>query len=256
MKQLIIPAVIAILAGVGGGSGYAYMRASKQFVVDSTHRADSLKTHPPKDSTEHAGAAAPHDSAAMAAAAVTTLPQPMTPADSIRALEAARTSLREETKGLRDATAAAGEHAAPTASHAAAPTLSPGINKAVQPPIDHGAAPAVGKSAATVSPFPGAASTTNAANTRAVATALTEAKREAMQTALPEARLAKIFSGMKAKEAAKVLDQMNDADVRSILTMMSDKQAGAILSSLPPARAAAVSKGGSRAPAATPGTTP
>lgn len=224
MKQLIIPAVIAILAGVGGGSGYAYMRASKQFVIDSTHRADSLKTHPPTDSTEHVGVAAahegaPHDSAAMSAAAVTTLPQPMTPADSIRALAATRTSLRDETKGLKDAKPIAGEHAAPTASHVAAPT-------------------------------------TNAANTRAVATAITEAKREAMQTALPEARLAKIFSGMKAKEAAKVLDQMNDADVRSILTMMSDKQAGAILSSLPPARAAAISKNGSHAPAVTPGTTP
>ena len=100
MKQLIIPAVIAILAGVGGGSGYAYMRASKQFVVDSTHLADSLKTHPPKDSTQHADKAEhvgeAHDSASAAAAPVAPA-EPMTPADSIRALEAARTTLRDET---------------------------------------------------------------------------------------------------------------------------------------------------------------
>ena len=253
MKQLIIPAVIAILAGVGGGSGYAYMRASKQFVVDSTHRADSLKTHPPKDSTQHGGAAAahegaPHDSAATAAATPTTIPEPLTPADSIRALEAARTSLREETKGLTDAKPVAG--AAP--QHAPAPAPAP-TSKAAEAPTTRAVAPTGGKTAKTTT---AAAANTSAANTQAVASALTEAKRDAMQTALPEARLAKIFGAMKAKEAAKVLDQMNDADVRAILTMMSDKQAGAILSSLPPARAAAVSKNGSRIPAVTPGTTP
>ena len=54
MKPMIIPIAIGLLAGLGGGSGYAYMKASAKYVKDSTHVADSLKAHPPADSTESA----------------------------------------------------------------------------------------------------------------------------------------------------------------------------------------------------------
>ncbi len=104
MKQLIIPIVIAILAGVGGGSGFAYMRASKAFVADSSQRADSVKATPPATVVEHDSATthAPLDSVAVG------VPMPvhdtLTPADSIRALVAARATLKADTKGLPDAT--------------------------------------------------------------------------------------------------------------------------------------------------------
>ena len=52
MKQLIIPIVIGLLAGLGGGTGYSYMKTSAKYTADSTHLADSLKAHPPADSTE------------------------------------------------------------------------------------------------------------------------------------------------------------------------------------------------------------
>ncbi len=108
MKQLIIPIVIAILAGVGGGSGFAYMRASKAFAADSSQHADSVKANPPKKEAEHDSTAAntAHDSISVASAPIPTHEE-VTPADSIRALVAARATLKAETKGLADAKAAA-----------------------------------------------------------------------------------------------------------------------------------------------------
>ncbi len=104
MKQLIIPIVIAILAGVGGGSGFAYMRASKAFVADSSQRADSVKANPPTKVAEHDSTAAhaPHESVATVSVP-TPAHEELTPADSIRALVAARATLKSETKGLADA---------------------------------------------------------------------------------------------------------------------------------------------------------
>ncbi len=227
MKQLIIPAVIAILAGVGGGSGYAYMRASKQYVADSTQMADSLKANPPHDSTAHDSTShetsAEHGDSAGAESAAEH--EPLTPADSIRALEKVRTSLRAETKGLTDAT----------------------------PPLKGGGEVHAASSAGSHAPAPAAgAPPPKPAGTKVVAEAIQAAKRDAMETVLPEPRLAKIFGAMKAVDAAKVMDQMNDTDVRSILNMMTDKQAAAILTSLPAARAAAISKGTAKAAGAKP----
>ena len=105
MKKLLLPVLIAVLAGVGGGSGFAYMRASKAFVADSVQRADSLKAHPPAayDSSAHGDSASHaerHDSLPVVE------PLPPTPADSIRAVEAARASLHEaESDRLRLLTA-------------------------------------------------------------------------------------------------------------------------------------------------------
>ena len=114
MKQLIIPIAIGLLAGLGGGSGYAYMKASAQYVKDSTHVADSLKAHPPADSTESAEHADSSHAPAVDSAAHAA---PMTPADSLRALEAARLSLKDATKGVPNAA----DHATPATEKASAP---------------------------------------------------------------------------------------------------------------------------------------
>ena len=226
MKQLIIPIAIGLLAGLGGGTGYSYMKTSAKYTADSTHLADSLKAHPPADSTHadsthadsthadsthadstHGGAAArgmdapgSHEAAA-----------PATPADSIRALVAAR----------RDLKAVPAKPAPATAPDAhVAPSL-----KAQTPSV-----------------------TDAKASAESAATIVKNARDAAMQTALPEQRLAKIFAAMAAKDAAKVLDQMTDGDVRMVLGMMNDRQAAAILTSMSAARAAAIAKGGSKAP--------
>lgn len=239
MKQLIIPIVIGLLAGLGGGTGYSYMKTSAKYTADSTHLADSLKAHPADtthaDST-HSDAspteAAAHDSVpADSAAHGMDMPgaheaaAPITPADSIRLLEAARRDLK-------------------SVSPKSAPGKAPDARTTpAKPAPDAQATPSL--KSQTQSPMPSAldakASTTTAAKV------VKEARDAAMQTALPEQRLAKIFSAMAAKDAVKVLDQMTDGDVRAILGMMNDRQAAAILSSMSAARAAAITKGGAKA---------
>lgn len=224
MKQLIIPIVIGLLAGLGGGTGYSYMKTSAKYTADSTHMADSLKAHPPADSTHadsthgeasHDDAAAhdsvPADSAAhgMDSPGSHEAAPPMTPADSIRLLDAAR----------RD--------------------LQPVSAKPASAPEPH-AAPSLKSQTQTA--------TDAKANTAPVAGVVKDARDAALNTALPEQRLAKIFSAMAAKDAAKVLDQMTDGDVRTILGMMNDRQTAAILTSMTAVRAAAITKGGSKAP--------
>jgi len=219
MKKLLIPVLIAVLAGVGGGSGFAYMRASKAYVADSTQLADSLKAHPPAASEPVA-----HDSV-MAAAAESHVPAPigevlpMTPADSIRALEASRASLAGATKGLPDA-------------------KTPTVAAAVTDP----------KHAVPAHAAPAAAPPAPGSTTASAANVVRDARNDALNTALPEQRLSKIFAAMSAKDAAKVMEQMPDTDVRSILAMMSDRNAAAVLSQFPAARAAAITKGAVRAP--------
>jgi hypothetical protein len=213
MKQLIIPIVIGLLAGLGGGTGYSYMKTSAKYTADSTHLADSLKAHPPTDSTHadstHADSthgeassddAAAHDSVpthsatrGMDSPGSHEATPPMTPADSIRVLDAARRELK-------------------------AVPETPASGNAVD------------------------------AHATSAATVVKAARDAALNTALPEQRLAKIFSAMAAKDAAKVLDQMTDGDVRTILGMMNDRQAAAILTSMTAVRAAAITKGGSKAP--------
>ena len=235
MKKLLIPVIIAVLAGVGGGSGFSYMRVSKAYVADSLRRVDSLKANPPAphDSTdagedEHAGA----DAHATADSMPLEEALPMTPADSIRALAASRAPLRTATKNVPNSdshaptTGAGSDHAAPPkgakdeGDHATSPAKPP------KGTDDHATPTKAGK-----------ASTTDAAN------AVRDARNDAMTTALPEQRLAKIFSAMSAKDAAKVMEQMPDGDVRSILSMMSDRSAAAVLSQFSATRAAAITKG-------------
>ncbi len=225
MKQLIIPIVIGLLAGLGGGTGYTYMKTSAKYTTDSTHLADSLKAHP-ADSTHadsaHGDAspdeAAAHDSVPADSAAhgmdvqgTHEAAAPLTPADSIRLLQAARRELK---------------------------------SAAAKPGSDAHATPSLKSQTQSVAP----SVPDEKASAASAANIVKDARDAAMHTALPEQRLAKIFSAMAAKDAAKVLDQMTDSDVRTILGMMNDRQAAAILTSMSATRAAAITKGGSKAP--------
>ena len=224
MKKLLIPVLIAVLAGVGGGSGFAYMQASKAYVADSTHMADSVKAHP-HDSVKAAPHAAP-DVPVLTPIAETV---PMTPADSIRALEASRAAAR---------TAVKDPDAAPADSARAAPAT----------PADKHAGPSAKPVAQTAAPSHAEPAKGVAGTTTSVANIVRDARNEAMKTALPEERLSKIFAAMSAKDAAKVMEQMPDSDVRAILALMSDRTAAAVLSQFPAARAAAITKGTARQP--------
>lgn len=237
MKQLILPIAIGLLAGLGGGSGYAYMKASSQFVADSTRFAEKAAADSAaRDSVVRDSLArlAPAPAHADSAGAL------LTPADSIRALLAAREALHD---------AGAPRPAAPTTKEA----------EAVRPPAagGHGDDHAAPSAAAKGAPAPGghaapAAKPTLANSIPETVAAVQGAREEALQAPLPEQRLAKIFAAMPPKDAAKVLDQMSDKDVRSILGMMSDRQAASILTLLPPARAASVTRGAPKAPEKTP----
>ncbi len=243
MKRLIIPIVVALLAGIGGGSGYAYMHTSPIVAADSAaHDStahDSTAAKGAHDSTGAAKDAAIVDSmhAADSAASTDTTSHaeamPMTPADSIRALQTARTTLKAEGKPV---------------AHGEAPV---GASRALIPP---GAKPV------DVKPAVSKAGESKAADAKAVPATSTQqaaelvrsARNEALNTALPEQRLAKIFGAMQAKDAAKVLEQMTDSDIRAILGLMGDRQAAAIIATFPAQRAATIARGGSRAPGSTP----
>lgn len=228
MKKLVIPVVIAVLAGVGGGSGFAYMGASKAYMADSTQHADSLAKHPDAshestsdDAATKTATEPDHALADSTAQAPSSHDTPTTPADSLREA-ASHTPLQTATKDLHDASPAAVAAGASPSHDTPAPS----------PKTDGGVKPN--------------ASTTTAASI------VREARNEAIATSLPEQRLAKIFAAMSAKDAAKVLEQMPDADVRAIVSLMNDRSAAAVLSQLGAARAASITKGAARAPGATP----
>lgn len=242
MKRLIIPIVVALLAGIGGGSGYAYMHTSPIVAADSAaHDSTAHDSTAAKGAHDSAGAAkdaAIVDSmhAADSAASTDTTSHaeavPMTPADSIRALQTARTTLKAEGK---------------PAAHGEAPV---GASRALIPP---GAKPVDVKPAAKTAEAKAAdAKALPATSTQQAAELVRSARNEALNTALPEQRLAKIFGAMQAKDAAKVLEQMTDSDIRAILGLMGDRQAAAIIATFPAQRAATIARGGSRAPGSTP----
>ena len=212
--KLLIPVIIAVLAGVGGGSGFAYMRTAKAFVADSVQRADSIKAHPP---AKVAATKSHADSNATPGAESV----PMTPADSLRALEATRA-------GTHGAAGADTAHGAKAASAPVATGKPTAANSGSAKPDSSATPPAV-------------KATTDLADL------VRAARNDAMSTALPEQRLAKIFAAMSPKDAAKVMDQMPDTDVRSILALMSDRSAAAVLSQFTPVRAATITKGASHA---------
>ncbi len=220
MNKLIVPAVVAVLAGVGGGSGVAYVRAKKAAVVVGAHLADSVKAHV-KDSTEKAEkkAKAVEDSATVDSAAM----GPLTPADSIRAARNLPTTLSEATHGLANAV----------------DPMHPESAAKVDPKHPEPVAKIDAKAMGDPKTKPGAVEPAKAVEP-------VHAVPPQVESALPEKRIAKIFGAMQSKDAARVLEQMNDSDVRIILGLMPDKQAAAILSTFPPQRAAAISRGESK----------
>jgi hypothetical protein len=193
MKQLIIPIAIGLLAGLGGGSGYAYMKASAKYVKDSTHVADSLKAHPPADSTESAEHA---DSSHGPAVDSTAHAAPMTPADSLRALEAARLSLKDATKGVPNAA----DHATPVKGKASAPPAK--------------VAPA---------PAPTAAPAAPAANT-----SMPEQRLAKIFGAMQAKDAAKVLEQMTDSDVRAILGVMSDKQAAAILTTFPAPRAAAI----------------------------
>ena len=220
MNKLIVPAVIAVLAGVGGGSGVAYVSAKKAAGIVAVRLAATAKAHA-KDSTDKAEKL---QLAADSAASDSLAKGPLTPADSIRAMKELPTTLTEATHGL--ANAVDPKHGRVTAPIVDAGHSGPvAANEKVDP-----------KKVLAVKPKPVAVAPVSAEPVQPVPVA-------AAETPLPEKRIAKIFGAMQSKDAARVLEQMNDSDVRIILSMMPDKQAAAILTTFPPQRAAAISRG-------------
>lgn len=233
MKPLIIPIAIGLLAGIGGGTGYAYMKASQE-AAHAVAAADSTAAH---DSTAHDstatdgehGDSTATDSAAVADSVAAAEAPPMTPADSIRALEEARAMLK------------AADHK--TAKGAADKSHEPKADAKADAKASH--EPVTTKLSAVKPVEPAPAPTAGATTAAAV---VKDARDAAMRTPLPEQRLAKIFGNMAPKDAAKVLDQMSDADVRGILSYMGDKQAAAVLAGMSAARVAAITRGATKAP--------
>jgi len=211
MKALLLPAVLALVVGMTGSAGYAVMHARTAHAIysvvqDSIGRAVA-------DSLVADSLAA--DSVARDAEALAAAEAELTPADSIRALLAAREA----------------DLAAITAP--AKPTPSTTVAKEATAPAN---APAAGAATGAAAPEPSPAQ----AATEAAAKALAATSGEV----IPEKRLAKIFGSMSARDAAKVLEQMSDSDVRTILAMMADRQTAAILAAMPASRAAIITKGG------------
>lgn len=215
MKRLILPLIVALLAGLGGGTGYAIMSIAPAPASaaphDSTAAGDSTGAH-----TDSAGAVAPdtagqplHPADLPAGAASRGPALAPTPADSIRAEQAARAGIKSEATAARATTSGAS---------APAPNATSGKPVSAKEPAPRGVAGPVA----------------------------------ALSAALPEQRLAKIFGAMQAKDAGKVLEQMTDSDIRTVLGMMSDRQAAAILSTLSPQRAATITRGVVRGAGGTP----
>lgn len=223
MKKLLLPLILAVLAGLTSATAATFVNAKKASTAYAVVVADSVAKYV-RDSTAAADSIENDhrvQEAEVAAAAI-----PMTPADSIRSAHNEPTTLKAATRGMtnaadpkRGAPSVTATAPASPAAHDGAPATTSVKNS---PALPTKVAPARVVDAPRSSPAPLPASVENG---------------------LPENRIAKIFSVMQAKEAAKVLEQMTDSDIRVILSRMNDKQAAAILVSLPATRAAAISKG-------------
>jgi len=230
MIRLILFIVVGLLAGLGGGSGFAVLRAKKSFAAQDAYRAkivaDSIaeggertapaKHEPPKPDSSVApdsagshvianGPAKPVDSTAHAG---TTGVAPGADAGKTGIAEAGRAN-----SGAPNTAPPTGVTGGPSSAIAAK-----GLTGAAKPMAVPSAAPAVEGSAAAG----GAAS------------------------GVQPKRIGKIFAAMAPKDAAKVLAQLDNTDVQAILGSLNEKQAAAILTNFPPDRAAIISKNAMR----------
>jgi len=206
MGKLILPLIIGLLMGVGGGGFFAVYKASAAHATavavaqkkgltpagDSAHAAkDSTRV----DSATHGDV--PHDAAT-----------PVDAHDPAPKAVAAATPV------------AAPAHAPETRASPVAPTA------AIATPPKGTSVP----SAAPVTPV------------TPVTPVSAGGSPTADETENHQRRLGKIFATMGAKDAARVLAQMNDHDVSIIINKLSERQAAAILTNLPAPRAAALSQ--------------
>ena len=202
MIRLIIFAVVGLVLGLGGGSGFSVMKAKKAAAAahDSTTKGDSTLA-------EHKGAGEAHETPSAAEGKTHETPsapegkEHATASTDVSATDSAAVVAHETQKHDSTVSPAVGGHApAPKPNVAKAPVVAP----------------------------PKAA---------AVVKAPTAEPAKA-----PPARISKIFAAMSAKDAARVLEKLDDTDVQTVLSGLNEKQAAAILSGFPPERAAAISR--------------
>jgi hypothetical protein len=233
MIRLILFALVGLLAGLGGGSGFAVLRAKKSFAAQDAYRAkvvaDSIA-----ESTERV-APASHT--------------PATQDSAVAPDSAARSTI-----------AGTGQQAKSTdsASHAPSPGAVPGAVAEKKVVAEAGAAhpgtssaPSVAGANGTKGAAPTSASTATVGAATAGVTPPAATDTEA-GAALPPGegvqprRISKIFAAMAPKDAAKVLAQLDNMDVQAIIGSLNDKQAAAILTNFPPERAAIISRNAMR----------
>ncbi|MEO7996853.1 MAG: hypothetical protein ABI852_05380, partial [Gemmatimonadaceae bacterium] len=188
MKKLLLPLIIAVLAGLTSASAATFVNAKKAAKIYAAHVVDSLAKHATDsvaaaDSVEKEHKA--HEAAQAAEAAL------MTPADSIRAEQNQPTTLNAATKGLLNAVdpkhpAAEAHGAAVPAGHdvvvpskAMAGVTQTPKGKIIVPRAVDAVKPAPATAPARTAPVAASTATENAG--------------------LPESRFAKIFSTMAPK---------------------------------------------------------
>jgi hypothetical protein len=227
IKTLVIPAVLALVVGLAGSSGYAVMHARTEHAAQLVTLDSLAKAYTDSVRADSAHADSLHgDSTHVDSLAADSLLAPTT--DSIRALLDAHAG--DDHAPAAPSTPASGATAAPTTSKDAAAGKTTILGAGTKPADS--------------------ASTPKRDDLASAATAASRAIAESANETIPERRLAKIFGAMSARDAAKVLEQMSDGDVRTILALMADRQAAAVLAALPASRAALITIG--RAPRPTP----
>ncbi len=222
MKKLIVLLTIALVGGVGSGTGFSVVKATrvaKAEAIRASAEADSIKAVADKHRIDSLNAIADSiraDSIAQANSSV------LTPAESLRAVADGkpRNSKRTSGGGVKTSTV---------------PARKDSVESKVNTTSRNDSSSDTSKS--------NAQSSAPNQSVVSAAAAVRSARNDALNTPLPEQRLAKIFSAMQAKDAAKVLSQMEDRDIRVVLSLMGDRQAAAILTALPPERAAAITRG-------------
>ena len=231
IKSLVLPAVLALVVGLAGSAGYAVMHARTEHATQLATLDEIAKAYADSVAADSTHADSLHGDHGDAAHADSLHADSLldTPADSIRALLAAREADNHAPAGgeTRAASHGGGNGGA---SHDAPATTILGAGAK-----DEAKTTATAKATAdSAKPRDDFAAAANAA-TRAIA--------ESANETIPEKRLAKIFSAMSPRDAAKVLEQMSDGDVRTILALMGDRQAAAVLAQLPASRAAVITIG-------------
>jgi MgtE intracellular N domain len=207
MKRVLMLAIIALVAGLGGGTGWSVIRAPAAKPAAVT--ADSAAA----DSAAADSATA--DSAAAGPPAVVT---PVAPVGKPAAAHVAQAAHGDSSaragrgRASKPACAPAAADTGPARRHAAvraAPPPTPAVRQTVKAGIMTATIPG------------GAASRVDTARV---------------------GQLARLFAAMPARDAARVLLELDQSDAQVVLSAMDNRHAAEILSNFPPDRAADMSK--------------